>query len=128
MTPKVSFTTPAKNAPIEKTKEGEIFKLFTAYEHDRRIKSNGSLLAGTHVTTETDAMTVRSGKQAVSRYSLPNHKPASYLFTVKPHKDTAIQRGIVEPTDHQPGGGQEVVFAEDTQPGTVTGPEKIADE
>ena len=80
MTPKVSFTTPAKNAPIEKTKEGETFKLFTAYEHDRRIKSNGSLLAGTHVTTETDAMTVRSGKQAVSRYSCQiTSRPHMYL-------------------------------------------------
>ena len=128
MTPKVSFTTPARNAPVEKTKEGETFKLFSAYEHDRRIKSDGSLLAGTHVTTEADAKNVMSGKQAVSRYSLPNHKPASFVFTVKPRKNTAVQRGIVEPTAHQPGGGHEVIFAENTQAGTVTGPEKISDE
>jgi hypothetical protein len=57
-----------------------------------------------------------------------NDKPASNVFTIKPHKDTVIQRGIVEPAYGQPGGGVEVIFTDGTQPGTVTGPEKIPDE
>jgi hypothetical protein len=119
---------PAKDAPIEKTKEKEVFKRFTAYENDRRIKPDGSLLPGTYATTEEDAKNVRTGKEAVARYALPNPKPASNVFTIKPHKDTLIQRGIVEPANDQPGGGVEVIFTDGTQPGTVTGPEKIPDE
>ena len=118
----------AKDAPLEKTRGGEIFKLFSAYENDHRVKSDGSLIAGTHATTEFDAKNVRTGKGAVARYSLPNRKPASNVFIIKPQKGTIIQRGIVEPANHQPGGGEEVIFIGGTQIGTVTGPEKISDE
>lgn len=120
--------TPAKDAPIEKTKEKEVFKRFTAYENDRRIKSDGSLLPGTYATTEDDAKNAPTGKAAVARYALPDPKPASNVFTIKPHKDTVIQRGIVEPAYGQPGGGVEVLFRDGTHAGTVTGPEKIPDE
>ena len=70
----------------------------------------------------------RAGKAAVARYALPNPAPASNVFTIKPHKDTVIQHGIVEPANDQPGGGVEVLFRDGTQPGTVTGPDKIPDE
>jgi hypothetical protein len=119
---------PTKDAPIEKTKDKEVFKRFTAYENDHRIKPDGSLLPGTYATTEEDAKNVRTGKEAVARYALPNPKPASNVFTIKPHKDTLIQRGMVEPANDQPGGGAEVIFTAGTQPGTVTGPDKIPDE
>ena len=119
---------PAKYALIEKTKEKEVFKRFTAYENDRRIKPDRSLLPGTYATTEEDAKNVRTGKEAVARYALPNPKPASNVFTIKPYKDTLIQRGMVEPANDQPGGGVEVIFTLGTQPGTVTGPDKIPDE
>lgn len=119
--------TPAKDAPIEKTKEEEVFKRFTAYENDRRITSDGRLLPGTYATTDEDAKNVRTGKEAVARYALPNPKPASNKWTIKPHKGTFIQYGIVEPAYGQPGGGVEVIFTAGTQPGTVTGPEKIPD-
>lgn len=128
MTNKNFSSKPAKDAPIEKTKENEIFKLFSAHENDRRITPDGRLLAGTHGTTEADAKKVRSGKEAVSRFSLPNRRPASHVFTIRPRKDTLIQRGIVEATVNQPGGGEEVIFPEGTQLGTVTGPEKISDD
>jgi hypothetical protein len=82
--------TPAKDAPPEKTKDKEVFKRFSAYDNDRRIKSNGSLLPGTYATTEEDAMNVRTGKEAVGRYALSNPKPASNVFTIKPHRDTLI--------------------------------------
>ena len=59
--------------------------------------------------------------EAVARYALPNPKPAVYVFTVKPLKDTPIQRGIVEPEFGQPGKGVEVLFCDGTAPKTVTG-------
>jgi hypothetical protein len=120
--------TPAKDAPIEKTREKEVFKRFTAYENDRRITSDGKLLPGTYATTEEDAKNVRTGKEAVARYALPNPKPASNKWTIEPHKDTVIQYGIVEPANDQPGGGVEVLFRDGTHAGTVTGLEKIPDE
>jgi hypothetical protein len=119
---------PAKDAPIEKTKEKEVFKRFTAYENDHRITSDGKLLPGTYATTEEDAKKAPTGKVAVARYALPNPKPASNVWTIKPWKDTLIQSGIVEPAYGQPGGGVEVLFRDGTHAGTVTGPEKIPDE
>jgi hypothetical protein len=120
--------TPAKDAPIEKTKEKEVFKRFTAYENDHRITSDGKLLPGTYATTEEDAKKAPTGKAAVARYALPNPKPASNVWTIKPRKDTVIQSGIVEPANDQPGGGVEVLFRDGTHAGTVTGHEKIPDE
>ena len=119
---------PAKDAPIEKTKEKEVFKRFTAYENDHRITSDGKLLPGTYATTEEDAKKAPTGKIAVARYALPNPKPASNVWTIEPWKDTLIQYGIVEPANDQPGGGVEVIFTKGTNPGTVTGRKKIPDE
>lgn len=119
---------PAKDAPPEGTKENEVFKRFSAYESDRRIMPDGSLLPGTYATTEEDAKNVRTGKEAVARYALPNPNPASNVWTIKPDRDTLVQHGIVEPANGQPGGGVEVIFTTGTQAGTVAGPEKIPDE
>ena len=105
-----------------------LFKRFTAYEHDPRITSDRRLLPGTYATTGEDAKNAPTGKAAVARYALPNPNPASNVFTIKPHKDTVIQYGIVEPAFGQPGGGVEVLFRDGTHAGTVTGPEKIPDE
>lgn len=119
---------PAKDAPHEKTKAGEVFKRFSAYTNDRRILPDGSLLPNTYATTEEDAKNVSTGKQAVARYALPNPEPASNVFTIQPNRDTTIQIGIVLPAYDHPGGGVEVLFGEGTQPRTVTGPEKITEE
>ena len=99
-----------REAPVERTKSGEVFKRFSAYENDRRVTANGGLLPGTYATTEEDAKNVKTGKEAVARYALPNPKPAVYVFTVKPPKDTDLQRGTVQPAYDQPGGGVEVIF------------------
>lgn len=70
-----------------------------------------------------------SGKDAVARYALPNPEPASYVFTIRPKKDTDIKRGTVEPANGQPGGGAEVIFTSGTTANTVTlPPAKIPDE
>jgi hypothetical protein len=119
---------PAKEAPEDKTKEGEVFKRFVAYANDNRLRNDGGWRDGTYATTEEDAKNVKTGKEAVARYALPNPAPASYVFTGKPKKDTVIQRGSVEPAYGQPGGGVEVLFKKGTQPNTVTGPMKIPDE
>ena len=121
-------TRPAKDSPLGKTKAGEVFKRFSAFENDRRIGPDGSLLPGTYATTEKDAENVKTGKEAVARYALADPQPASYRFTIKPHKDTVVQCGIVEPAYGQPGGGVEVLFTEGTHSKTVTGPDKIPGE
>lgn len=118
---------PAKDAPKEKTQAGEVFMRFTAFANDRRVRPDRSWSPGTYATTEADARNVRTGRDAVARYALPNPAPASYRFTGKPHGTTVIQRGIVEPAFGQPGGGVEVIFPDGTQPATVTGPDKIPD-
>jgi hypothetical protein len=96
---------PAKDAPIEATKPGEVFKRFSAYENDRRIRPDGSLESGTFATTEEDARHVRTGKEAVARYALPNPEPAVNVFIIKPVPATAVQHGIAQPAYGQPGGG-----------------------
>lgn len=117
----------AKDAPVEKTEAGQVFKRFSAFSHDRRVRADGSLLPGTYATTAEDALHVRSGSEAVARYALPNPEPASWVFTSNPLGATEIQRGIVAPANNQPGGGVEVIFPRGTQPGTTTGPTKIPD-
>lgn len=112
----------ASDAPREKTLAAEVFKRFTAFENDRRIMADGSLSSGTYATTEADAKNAKTGVEAVARYALPCLKPAIYVFTVKPLKDTTIQRGIVQPDFGQPGGGVEVLFGDGTAANTVTGP------
>ena len=115
----------AADAPQEKTLADEVFKRFTAFENDRRITADRKLLPGTFATTEADAKNVKTGLEAVARYALPNPKPAIYVFTVKPLKDTTIQRGIVQPDFGQPGGGVEALFGDGTAANTVTGPTTI---
>lgn len=85
-----------------------MFKRFSAYDHDNRIRDDRSLRDGTYATTEEGAKNVKTGKDAVARYALPNPQPASYRFTIKPEKDTVIQTGVVESAYEQPGGGVEV--------------------
>lgn len=116
---------PAKDAPVVPTKAGEVFKRFSAYANDHRIEADGSLKPGTYATTEADARQVRTGKEAVARYALPNPEPAVNVFTIRPVAATAIQYGIVQAAYGQPGGGVEVIFTNGTTARTVTGPDKI---
>jgi hypothetical protein len=119
---------PAKDAPVVLTEDGEVFKRFTAFENDRRILPDGSVVPGTYATTEEDARHVHTGREAVARYALPNPAPAVNVFTIVPSSATPIQGGIVEPANGQPGGGIEVIFTCGTTAKTASGPTKIPPE
>lgn len=125
---KPAAPTPAADAPLEATKAGEVFKRFSAYMNDRRVLPDKSLSPGSYATTEADAKNVRTGAEAVARYSLPDPKPASYVVTVRPQAATPIRTGTVAPAFGQSGGGVEVIFPVGTQPATVTGPTKLPDQ
>ncbi|HWB15891.1 MAG TPA: hypothetical protein VG538_05740 [Vicinamibacterales bacterium] len=119
----------ASEAETEKTKEGEKFYRFSAFENDRRITADNGLEPGTYATTEEDGNKVKTGKEAVERYALPNEEPASYRFTIKPLKDTNIKKGIVQPANGHQGGGVEVIFTDGTTKNTVAKPPtKLPDE
>ncbi len=112
----------ASEGEVEKTKEGEKFYRFSAFANDRRVTADNRLSPGSYATTEEDGNKVKTGKEAVERYALPNDDPASYRFTIKPLKETTIQMGIVQPANGHQGGGVEVIFTDGTTKGTVTQP------
>lgn len=122
-----SATHEAKNAPVGTTNEGDVFKRFSAFEKDLRVMADRSLRPGSYATTNADAQHVKTGSDAVKRYALPNPSPASWVFTIRPPQGTKIQEGIVAPSNHQPGGGVEVIFSHGTQAQTTTGPVHIPD-
>jgi len=118
----------AEDAPVTLTKIGELFKRFSAYSNDRRITPGRGLTPGTFATTKRDADAhVKSGADAVSRYALPNSKPASNVFTIAPPNDTELKCGTAQPANGQPGGGEEVIFVNGLPNGTVSGPVIIPD-
>jgi hypothetical protein len=118
----------AEAAPITLTELAEIFKRFSAYANDRRVTAGKGLTPGTFATTKEDAdANIQTGTDAVSRYALPNSKPASNVFTITPAKDTEVKRGTAQPANNQPGGGVEVIFVNGLPDGTVTGPVTISD-
>jgi len=116
---------PAKDAKVSYTTKNEVFKRFSAFKNDKRITPEGGLLPGTYTTTEEDAKNVKTGKEAVDRYALPNDDPAIYVFTVKPPEDTEVKRGVVQPLDDKKGGGVEVLFINGSPSNTVEGPVEI---
>jgi len=120
-------TSGAADAPREETKAGDVFRRFSAFPNDKRIRPDGGVYPGTYATTKEDGDKVKTGQEAVARYALPNPMPASYKFTIEPHEGTVIQKGIAQPAYGQPGGGVEVIFTKGTHPRTVTGVEKIPD-
>ena len=115
----------ASDAPVETLHEEENFKRFSAYANDRRVTANGGLLPGTYATTEEDAQNVKTGRDAVKRYALPNPAPAVHVFTIEPPLGTGLQRGVAQPAYGQPGGGVEVIFVNGSPDKTVTGPALI---
>jgi hypothetical protein len=80
---------------------------------------------GTYATTEEDAKHVKTGRDAVKRYALPNPKPAVYVLTIDPPIRTKLKRGVAQPAYGQPGGGVEVIFVNGSPDQTVTGPAQI---
>jgi hypothetical protein len=123
-----TYKGPAKDAPIVKTKADELFRRFCAFANDRRITADGKLTPGTYATTLSDSMHVKTGKQAVARYALPNPEPAVHRFTILPGAGLDIQYGIVEPAYGQAGGGVEVIFPGGTNAHSVIGRDEIPPE
>lgn len=115
----------ASEAPVEQLQAEEKFKRFSAYANDRRVTASGALLPGTYATTEEDAKHVKTGRDAVKRYALPNPAPAVHVFTIKSPLKTRLQRGVAQPAYGQPGGGVEVIFVNGSPDKTVTGPAQI---
>ena len=107
------------------TDSGETFMRFSAYQRDRRINSDGSVVSDTYVTTATDKPLVPSGLAAVSRYALPNLSPAVYTFTLFPPQGIDIRCGTVSPNFGHAGGGVEVLFNGPLPAGTAKGPSVI---
>jgi hypothetical protein len=111
----------AGDAPEEELQEEEKFKRFSAYANDRRVTANGGLVPGTYATTEEDAKHVKTGRDAVKRYALPNPAPAVHVFAIAPPAKTKLKRGVAQPAYGQPGGGVEVIFVNGSPDNTVTG-------
>jgi len=120
-----SIGTSASEAPLSSTEKYQIFKRFSAYKDDHRIRQDGSLLPGTYATTEEDARKVKTGTDATLRYALPCDDPAVYVFTILPPEKTPVRIGVVKPANNKPGGGVEVLFENGSPKNTVTGPVTI---
>ena len=103
----------------------EKFVRYSAYNNDRRILNNGSVLPGTYATTDNDASIVPSGLAAVARYALPNSMPAVCRFNLVPPKPVPITCGTVAPAFGQAGGGIEVCFSQGAPQGTSLRPAMI---
>ena len=89
------------------------------------MTATGALVPGTYATTEKDAKHVKTGRDAVKRYALPNPAPAVHVFTIDPPLRTRLKRGVAQPAYGQPGGGVEVIFVNGSPDKTVTGPAQI---
>lgn len=110
---------PASDAPVEGSQPDERFMRFSAFANDRRVLADGSVSAGTYVTTHADGMLVKTGREAVARYALPNPDPAVHRFHLRPPVPILVRRGIVQPAYSQPGGGVEVIFEHGAPAGTL---------
>ena len=89
------------------------------------MTAKGGLVPGTYATTEEDAKHVKTGRDAVKRYALPNPAPAVHVFTIAPPVKTKLKCGVAQPAYGQPGGGVEVIFVNGSPDNTVTGPAQI---
>lgn len=112
----------AEDSPITDTKDGEIFKRFSAYVDDFRITEKRGLKPGTFATTAEDALNVHTGREAIARYALKNKESANKRFTITP-KPTRLQQGVVQPAYGEPGGGVEVIFVDGTSDNSVSQPD-----
>ncbi len=116
---------PASEGKPEMSASVERFVRFSAYINDRRVTADGRILPGSYATTFVDALNVKTGTQAVRRYALPNPEPAVFRFDIDPKEQVLIKRGIAQPANDQPGGGEEVILLTGTKSGTVTLPPHI---
>lgn len=124
---KLNESVGAQDAVDDKTKLGEKFIRFSAFEDDRRVdKISKFLLPGSYATTYEDGRyCLASGIDPVSRYALPNPEKVKYAFHIAPFSDTRVKRGTVQPANGQHGGGVEVLFPEGTNPYSVELPPQV---
>lgn len=100
----------ASEAEPEQSHADEEFLRFSAFADDIRILADGSVVPGTYATTRADGEPVKTGKEAVERYALPNPDPAVHRFWLKPPVRIQVRRGKVQPANGHQGGGVEVIF------------------
>ena len=114
------------------SRKGEVFVRYSAFRNDIRIRRDGSIVSGSYVTTENEALHWGrpfgwTGLSVVGRYALPNPAPAIYRTWLKPTLILPISCGTVAPNYSQSGGGVEVRFEQDTPSGTVIQTDAIPD-
>ena len=111
----------AQNASVSYSISDELFIRFSVFLNDHRITGNQGLLPGTYATTYHDAQLCLARRDDPrARYALPNPIPVKYAFQIEPPAMTRLRRGIVQPANNQPGGGEEVIFINGSPAHTVT--------
>lgn len=100
-------------------RSGDRFVRFSAFRADRRVRENGTLLAGSYCTSESDRSCVPNALSAVGRYALPNIAPPVHVFEILPPPSAAMNYGTVVPNFGQAGGGAEMEFHQQLPTGSV---------
>lgn len=118
------FRTGRTHAPtppfVTKTTGADLFFRLSPFRRDRRIKPDGSVVAGTYSTSDNDMNEVPSGLAAVGRYALPSRLPAVHVFRIKPPVGTPVAYGTVKPNYGMAGGGVEAYFPSGCPKGSAT--------
>ena len=78
-------------------KPNDVFIRLSAFNDDKRILPNGSVLAGTYATTLNDIKVVPSGAAAVGRYALPDRLPACHVYRIIPPPKTPSRTAPTNP-------------------------------
>ena len=107
------------------TYPSEIFWRYSAFRHDRRIRSDQSVLPGTYVTTENDSRHVSSGLGAVGRYALPNPISTRFATEIRSPSGQSILCGNSVPKFGQAGGGVEILLIQSLPPNSVANQRQI---
>jgi hypothetical protein len=111
----------ANSATTSYTNGVEEFIRFSAFLNDKRITKDKGLVPGTFATTFEDAKYCLDRQiDPVARYALPSTKAVKYAFQIEPPARIEVKRGIVQPANDQPGGGDEVEFINGSPANTVT--------
>ena len=102
----------------------EVFYRYSAFANDRRLQSaDGTIPAGTYLTSYGDTRFAISGLGAVARYALPNPAPALFRFAIGIPAGTVLMCGTAAPKFGQSGGGVELRTDAAVQGARVYGPE-----
>ncbi len=119
---KRNYSSPSSQYPpfTDFTNGTEVFIRYSAFNPDKRIKPDGSVIRGTYCTTLNDDQEVPSGLAAVGRYALPSRLSHIYAYEIRPPKDIPIYFGTVTPNYGLAGGGVEVFFPDGCPEGSAS--------